>query len=490
MDRLGRLLRYLLRLSFKLTLWVISLVLTVIFVRAFDSRLLPDLEPWHTTRFESEFTVEDEERGANYGDYLQQEASVFAELEEKVVGDYDVPRILNRFDRDSDAYPEIFPVNWNRSFELRPGDPPWGAIVLVHGLTDSPYSMRALGELYQKKGLLVVAPRMPGHGTAPSGLLEAQWQDWLAVVRLAVAYAREQVGPDAPLLLGGYSNGGSLVTKYTADAIEHGDPLPAQVHLFSPAIGITRLAVFAGWHRLLAGIPYFKKVRWESIIPEYDPYKYNSFPKIAGHQSWEITRALHRQLRRLAANGQVSAMPPILAFQSLADATVLTDAVVGSLFDLLTVPNSELVLFDVNRSDKMQLFLRPSYRAMLERVEADPERNYVLTVVRNRDGDRFKVEAVSRVAGSATTGRQPLDLVWPPQVYSMTHVAVPFPEDDPIYGATAQPPLALANISPRGERGVLRVSVEQFMRLRHNPFFPYMTDRIEDFMSPLASSTR
>ncbi len=161
--------------------------------------------------------------------------------------------------------------------------------------------------------------------------------------------------------------------KYTADAIEHGDPLPAQVHLFSPAIGITRLAVFAGWHRFLAGIPYFKKVRWESIIPEYDPYKYNSFPKIAGHQSWEITRALHRQLRRLAATGQISAMPPILAFQSLADATVLTDAVVGTLFDQLTVPNSELVLFDVNRSDKMQLFLRPSYRAMLERVEADPE---------------------------------------------------------------------------------------------------------------------
>ncbi len=64
------------------------------------------------------------------------------------------------------------------------------------------------------------------------------------------------------------------------------------------------------------------------------------------------------------------------------------------------------------------------------------------------------------------------------------------PGDDPIYGATAQPPLALANISPRGERGVLRVSVEQFMRLRHNPFFPYMTDRIEDFMSPLAPSTR
>ncbi len=172
MQRLSRLVRFLLRLSLKLTLWAISLVITVIFVRAFDSRTLPDLEPWHTTRFENEFTAKDEARGATYADYLQQEARVFAELEEKVIGDHDVPRILNRFDRDSDAYPEAFPVNWNRSFELRPAREPWGAIVLVHGLTDSPYSMRALAELYRDHGLLVVGTRMPGHGTAPSGLLD------------------------------------------------------------------------------------------------------------------------------------------------------------------------------------------------------------------------------------------------------------------------------------------------------------------------------
>ena len=485
MQILARFSRYLLRFGIKLVLWAVAILVTIIFVRAFDSRLLPDLQPWHTAEFEAEFTAEDEEGGASYAEFLAREQRVFAELESKVVGDYDAPRILNRFDRDSPAYPESFPVNWNRSFELRPTAKPWGAIVLVHGLTDSPYSMRALGEFYQSRGLLVIGPRMPGHGTAPSGLLEAQWQDWLAVVRLAVEHAREQVGPGAPLLLGGYSNGGSLVMKFTADAIEHGDALPDQVHLFSPAIGITRLAFFAGWHRLLADIPFFKKVRWEGIIPEYDPYKYNSFPKIAGHQSWEITRALEHQLRRLAATGQIHAMPPVLTFQSLADATVLTSAVVNGLFGRLTVPNSELVLFDVNSSDNMQQFIRPSFQATLAQLESNTSRGYTLTVVRNQQGEQFGVEAVSRVAGGASTGRQGLDLAWPLQVYSMTHVAVPFPPDDPIYGAGRIPPLALGNISPRGERGVLRVPVEQFMRLRHNPFFPYMLEKIEDFISPL-----
>jgi alpha-beta hydrolase superfamily lysophospholipase len=485
MTTLAAVFRFLFRLTLRLALWGTIAVFTIILVRAFDSRLLPDLQPWHTTRFVAEFTADDAEKGASYIDFLKREDRVFEELEANVVGEYGDPKVLNRFDRRSAAYPEGFPLNWNRSFELRPVTQPWGAIVLVHGLTDSPYSMRALAEFYRDKGLLVVGPRMPGHGTAPSGLLEAQWQDWLAVVRLAVEYARDQVGPDAPLLLGGYSNGGSLVMKFTADAIENGEPLPAQVHLFSPAIGITRLAVFAGWHRLLAGIPYFKKIRWESIIPEYDPYKYNSFPKVAGHQSWEITRSLEKQLARLASTGQIRSMPPLLAFQSLADATVLTTAVVKGLFERLSVPNSELVLFDVNGSDGMQQFVKPSYRSMLEALESDPNRGYTLTVIRNESGASPAVQAVSRVAGGATTGQRVLDLAWPQQVYSMTHVAVPFSPEDPIYGAQSRPPLALGNVSPRGERGVLRVPTDQFMRLRYNPFFPYVIDQIDDFMSPL-----
>ncbi len=38
-----------------------------------------------------------------------------------------------------------WPVNWNRSFVLPTGEPAAGVLHL-HGLSDSPYSMRALGE--------------------------------------------------------------------------------------------------------------------------------------------------------------------------------------------------------------------------------------------------------------------------------------------------------------------------------------------------------
>lgn len=51
-------------------------------------------------------------------------------------------------------------------FEL--GEGPVGAL-LVHGFTGSPQSMRPLGEYLAERGIAVMAPRLPGHGTA--------WQD-------------------------------------------------------------------------------------------------------------------------------------------------------------------------------------------------------------------------------------------------------------------------------------------------------------------------
>ena len=143
------------------------------------------------------------------------EDRAFGQLEEIVVAQgRELAQPLLRYNPKSRSWPYTLGRDWNRSFEFVPDDA-WGGIVLVHGLTDSPYSMRAVGELMRDQGLHVVAPRMPGHGLAPSGLLDATWQDWLAVVRLAVEHLRTTLGEDAPILLGGYSNGGALAVKYT-----------------------------------------------------------------------------------------------------------------------------------------------------------------------------------------------------------------------------------------------------------------------------------
>jgi hypothetical protein len=57
-----------------------------------------------------------------------------------------------------------------------------------------------------------------------------------------------------------------------------------------------------------------------------------------------------------------------------------------------------------------------------------------------------------------------------------SHVAIPLDADDPVYGIEETPEgvykgLPFGRLEPRGELGYLTVSLNQFMRLRYNPFF-------------------
>ena len=61
---------------------------------------------------------------------------------------------------------------------------------------------------------------------------------------------------------------------------------------------------------------------------------------------------------------------------------------------------------------------------------------------------------------------------------------MPFPIDDALYGLNPRRSnpygVNLGAIEPRGEKGLLNTSFEQLMRLRSNPFFPYIERRIEE----------
>lgn len=68
-------------------------------------------------------------------------------------------------------------------------------------------------------------------------------------------------------------------------------------------------------------------------------------------------------------------------------------------------------------------------------------------------------------------------------MFSLSHVALPFPVDDGLYGTQPSPDedfgVHLGTIAARGERGVLVVPMDELMRLSANPFYPYMIQRIE-----------
>jgi hypothetical protein len=88
--------------------------------------------------------------------------------------------------------------------------------------------------------------------------------------------------------------------------------------------------------------------------------------------------------------------------------------------------------------------------------------------------------------GGGQPRAQALGLAWPPQVFSLSHVALPFSLDDPLYGL--QPDtredfgVRIGLISPHGERSILTVPMENVMRLTSNPFFPYVERRIADWL--------
>ena len=174
--------------------------------------------------------------------------------------------------------------------------------------------------------------------------------------------------------------------KYALDAIA--DPQltrPDRIVLISPMIGITRFARFAGLASLPAMFPPFAKAAWLSVLPEFNPFKYNSFPVNGAVQSYRLTQVLQREIAQYSRTGQIAELPPIITFQSVMDFTVSTSAIINALYSHLPANGSELVLFDVNRTVKFGALLRPSADIALSRLLPSQARTYRTTIVTNAD---------------------------------------------------------------------------------------------------------
>ncbi len=443
---------------------------------------LPDLQPWHQLVSRLEPRADEITSDYTLDQYLAREDAVFKEMQagvDAVVSAGADAAVANRYVTGSRSHPTRLGTNWNRT-QVLPAPEPRGGALLIHGLTDSPYSMRALAARLNAQGYYTLSLRMQGHGTVPGGLVNVDWEDWLAAVRMGARHVRRQIGPNRPLVLVGYSNGGALVTKYALDALDNPElPAPSRVILLSPMIGVSPAARLA---RAISRLgPVVEKARWLDVVPEYNPFKYNSFPANAAVQTARLTRALVAQIARASEDGRLQRMPPILAFQSVVDTTVSTPAVVTDLFDRLPAGGHELVLFDLNRQSGVEPFTRPG--AVLPRLLGDGPRRYTVTLITNTGPETLEVSAMTVAPGATTIAAQPLGLAWPATMYSLSHIALPFAEDDPVYGGAGQGKesgsVSLGRLVPRGEKDVLIVSMDVLLRVSWNPFFSYVADRVD-----------
>ena len=181
---------------------------------------------------------------------------------------------------------------------------------------------------------------------------------------------------------------------------------PDRLVLISPMIGLTSFARFAGLAGLPSILPAFAKAAWLAVLPEFNPFKYNSFPINGARQAHRLTVALQERIALYARDGRLERLPPILTFQSVMDFTVTTRAVVSALYVHLPANGSELVLFDLNRAAKLSPLLRTSTETMLTRILPAPPRRFRTTILTNASADSSEVVAQVLEAGALTPQTQ------------------------------------------------------------------------------------
>jgi hypothetical protein len=120
-----------------------------------------------------------------------------------------------------------------------------------------------------------------------------------------------------------------------------------------------------------------------------------------------------------------------------------------------------------------------------------PQR-YRITIIGNSANSDFSTVERSVLAGTKDFIYRELGLIYPQDVFSFSHISLPFPVNDSLYGSMPDPiakdefGLNLGLISnAQGERSVLGISTNLFFRISSNPLFSYLTERINDVIEEL-----
>lgn len=203
------------------------------------------------------------------------------------------------------------------------------AVLLVHGFTGSPQSLRDWAEHHAAAGLTVRLPRLPGHGTSWQELNRTRWPDWYACVERELL----SLAADHTVVVAGMSMGGALALRL---AQEHPDQVAGLV-LVNPAVlsEDRRLAALPVLRHLVGSFPAIG-----NDIRKQGPTEL-AYDRTPLHAGWSTTRLMDTVRGDLA---RVTA--PLLVLHSPQDHVVPPSSTAAVLAGVSSPDVRDVVLAD------------------------------------------------------------------------------------------------------------------------------------------------
>jgi len=205
-------------------------------------------------------------------------------------------------------------------------------VLLVHGFTGSPPSMRPWGEFLHSKGYTVRVPLLPGHGSTPEDLNDVKWQEWPDKVTKELRELQKSC--DTIFLIGLSMGGGTVlnVAESTNDVIKGIILVNPWIHLPGITVEISFLA------------SRFKKMRssvgGDIKRPGISEFGYDATPMRGVYQALKMLRFTRKNLGAITV--------PVQLFHSVEDHT-------------LPVSNTEIILAEIGSKDKTRIEQVNSY---------------------------------------------------------------------------------------------------------------------------------
>lgn len=248
-------------------------------------------------------------------------------------------------------------------------------VILVHGLTGTPYEMLFVARRLHKQGFTVLCPVLANHGKALAVLKKTRWQEFYQSVRAAFIERLAQVPPGTPIFVAGLSVGALL-------AVLLAEEFPEQV---AGVIALSPTLFYDGWNvpwtRHLLPIAYHTPLKHFFYFKEESPY---------GVKNAGVRRRIHASYHeaRMEDNSDVARNGyPYYPMTLICEVRLLVGHLKSKLKrvvtplllvqavedDVTSVRNSEFIRDRVSSLDKEIVLLHDCYHV----ITADQERETV-----------------------------------------------------------------------------------------------------------------